>query len=127
MTSTELKQRTKKFAIRVIEFVDNLPKRKKFDVIAYQILRSSTSIGANYRAACRARSKAEFLAKLGIVEEEADETIYWLELIKEILGKNNDKIQNEELDLLLKEADELTAIFTKAAKTMKMQIRNAKS
>lgn len=127
MTSTELKQRTKKFAIKVIEFVDDLPKRKKFDVIAYQILRSSTSIGANYRAACRARSKAEFLAKLGIVEEEADETIYWLELIKDILDKNNDKNQNEELSLLLKEADELTAIFTKAAKTMKMQIRNAKS
>jgi four helix bundle protein len=77
---SDLKQRTKSFALRIIKVVDALPKTRSANVIGNQLLRSGTSVGANYRAACRARSPAEFVAKLGIVEEEADESGYWLEL-----------------------------------------------
>lgn len=79
--STELKKRTKLFALRVLKLVEALPNTKSGKIIANQIGRAGTSVGANYRAACRGRSKAEFIAKLGIVEEEVDECIYWLELI----------------------------------------------
>ena len=72
----ELKQRTKEFALRIIRLVQSLPANKVGDTLGKQVLRSGTSVGANYRAACRARSKAEFIAKLGIVEEEADETVF---------------------------------------------------
>src|ERR1700704_3779956 len=81
MTTAELKARTKEFALRVIKLVDALPNTVKGRAIANQIMRSATSVGANYRAACRARSRAEFIAKIGVVEEEADETAFWLELI----------------------------------------------
>jgi four helix bundle protein len=81
MTTAELKARTKEFALRVIRLVDALPNTVKGRAIANQIMRSATSIAANYRAACRARSRAEFIAKIGVVEEEADETAFWLELI----------------------------------------------
>ena len=83
MTNSELKLRTKKFALRVINLVQNLPKNKVADVVGHQLLRSATSVGANYRAACRARSQADFISKITIVEEEADECCYWLELICE--------------------------------------------
>ena len=83
MTESELKQRTKSVALRVMKLVDELPKTASGRAIANQLIRSGTSVGANYRAACRGRSKAEFVAKLGIVIEEADETEYWLELIAE--------------------------------------------
>ena len=79
--SIELKNRTKLFALRVLKLVEALPNSKSGKIVTNQIGRSRTSVGANYRAACRGRSKAEFIAKLGIVEEEADECIYWLELI----------------------------------------------
>ena len=79
----ELKTRTKKFAFRILAAVDALPKTVKGTAIASQLVRSGTSVAANYRAACRARSRAEFVAKIGIVEEEADETAFWLELIIE--------------------------------------------
>jgi four helix bundle protein len=79
MTTAELKARTKDFALRVIRLVDALPNTVKGRAIANQIMRSATSIAANYRAACRARSRAEFIAKIGVVEEEADETAFWLE------------------------------------------------
>src|SRR5436189_6282997 len=81
MTTAELKDRTKDFALRVIRLVDALPNSVKGRAIANQIVRSATSVAANYRAACRARSRVEFIAKIGIVEEEADETAFWLELI----------------------------------------------
>ena len=81
MDAEEFKGRTKAFAIRVIRLAEMLPNGKAFDIIGKQLIRSGTSVGANYRAACRARSRAEFVAKIGIVEEEADETIYWLELL----------------------------------------------
>ncbi len=80
MDTNELKDRTKTFAARVLKLVDALPKTTSGRTVANQIARSGTSIAANYRSACRARSKAEFIAKMGIVEEEADETLFWLEL-----------------------------------------------
>ena len=81
--SPDLRVRTKAFALRIVRLCDPLPRSRSCDVIGRQLLRSGTSIGANYRAACRSRSAAEFLAKLGIVEEEADETVYWIELLME--------------------------------------------
>ena len=81
MTTAELKARTKEFALRVIRLVDVMPNSVKGRAIANQIMRSATSVAANYRAACRARSRAEFIAKIGLVEEEADETAFWLEIV----------------------------------------------
>ena len=83
MNEQEFKQRTKKLALRIIKLVETLPKTSTGRVIGNQILRSGTSVGANYRAACRAKSTADILNKLSIVEEEADETLYWLELLVE--------------------------------------------
>jgi four helix bundle protein len=79
----ELKGRTKAFALRSIRLIEALPKTRTADVIGRQLLRAATSVGANYRAACRARSPAEFAYKIGVVEEEADESAYWLELLVE--------------------------------------------
>ncbi len=106
MNAEELKERTKQFALRVMHLVDALPKSAKARAIANQIIRSGTSVAANYRAACRARSRAEFISKVGIVEEEADETALWLELIIA------DKIlPNKKVQPLLTEANELVAIM----------------
>src|SRR5947209_2219342 len=106
MNASELKERTKQFALRVMRLVDALPNTPKGRAIASQLVRSGTSIAANYRAACRGRSHAEFISKIGVVEEEADETILWLELIVE------DKLLPEKkIAPLLKEANELTAIM----------------
>jgi len=112
MKADELKDRTKKFALRVIRMVRSLPKTKEADVIGKQLLRCGTSVAANYRAACRARSQADFISKVTIVEEESDESAFWMELIidSEILKKNL-------VEDLLKEANELTAIFTASGKT----------
>jgi four helix bundle protein len=110
MESGELKERTKKFAVQVIKFVDGLEQSQSTRVLSKQIIRSATSIGANYRAACGARSKAEFIAKLQITREESDETLYWLAILQE----TNDK---HDLKVLIKECDELTAIFTSSLKT----------
>ena len=114
MDRTELEERTKKFSINVIQLVATLHKNKATDVINYQILKSATSIGANYREAARAESKADFIHKIGVVEKEASETIYWLELIKESLVPNDNTIDN-----LLKECHELLAIFVVTGKTAK--------
>ena len=81
MNKDDLRKRTKKFALDTIKFVESLPKGKTAEIIGRQLLRSGTSVGANYRAACRARSSADFIAKMGIVEEELDESIYWMELL----------------------------------------------
>ena len=106
MNAQDLKERTKQFALRVMRLVDVLPNTPKGRAIASQLVRSGTSVAANYRAACRGRSKAEFIAKVGIVEEEADETALWLELII------NDKLLPEKkVAPLLKEANEVTAIM----------------
>lgn len=104
--------RTKTFALRVVRMIQSLPKDDVSHVLSKQLLRSATSVGANYRAARRARSRAEFLAKLGIVEEEADETIYWLELIAE-----TGCVKAQRLDGLLEEANELLAIIVSSIKT----------
>ncbi|MFM6245126.1 MAG: four helix bundle protein [Dolichospermum sp.] len=81
MNEQQFKTRTKQLALRVIRLVESLPNTKTADVIGKQLLRSATSVGANYRSACRAKSTADLIAKLSIVEEEADETLYWLELL----------------------------------------------
>ena len=114
MTEKELKIRTRKFAVEVFNFVDKLPNRRSGNIIGNQLGRSASSVAANYRAACRGRSHAEFLAKIGLVEEEADESTFWLDIIPDT---KNASI--EEVEPLLKEARELTAIFTAASKTAK--------
>ena len=110
----DLKARTKQFALRVLRLYRALPAGEKARILGRQILRSGTSVGANYRAACRARSRAEFIAKLGIVLEEADETVFWLELLLE-----GGIVKHEKLDALLKEAQELTSIFVTSLCTAK--------
>ena len=112
MKGDELKERTKQFALRIMKLVDALPNTVAGRMIANQIMRSGSSVGANYRAACRARSNAEFIAKLGIVLEESDETEFWLELIMDgsLLGKEN-------VEPLKKEAEEITAIMAASRKT----------
>ena len=112
MDKHQLLKRTKAFALEIIDFVSLLPNNNKGNIISRQILKSGTSVGANYRAACRAKSKDDFNYKIKIVEEEADETLYWLELIYE-----SKLITNPIVTKLLKEADELTAIFTSISKT----------
>ena len=105
--SAELQKRTKTFALRVLKLIEQLPNTIAGRILANQLARSGTSVGANYRAACRARSRAEFASKLGTVAEEADESLYWLEIIRD--GKF---IAQNRIASLLSEADELTAIFT---------------
>ena len=122
MNEQELKERTKQFALRVMKLVDALPKTVSGRAIANQLVRSGTSVGANYRAACRGRSKAEFVAKLGIVIEEADECEYWLELI--IDGK---LLSQSTIQPLHQEAHELAAIFVASVRTAKSSITNQKS
>ncbi len=113
-THQDLKQRTKQFAIRILRLYRALPAKEEGRVLGRQLLRSGTSVGANYRAACRARSRAEFISKLGIVLEEADETVFWLELLLEGGIVKQEKIAN-----LLKEAEELTSIFVASLCTAK--------
>jgi four helix bundle protein len=110
----ELKSRTKKFAIRIVKLFRSLPKNEEARVIGRQVLRSGTSVAANYRAVCRARSLAEFVAKMGIVVEEADETVFWLELLVE-----TEIVQEAKMRNLLLEANELLAIFAASHYTAK--------
>ncbi|PYK45687.1 MAG: four helix bundle protein [Verrucomicrobia bacterium] len=112
MTTDELKARTKRFALRVMTLVEASPNTVRGRVIANQIMRSATSVGANYRAACRARSRAEFISKIGVVEEEANETAFWLELIIE------SKIRRaKQIAPLSDEANELVAITAASRKS----------
>jgi len=110
--AADLKARTKQFALRVMKMVDALPRTIQGRAIAKQIIRSATSVAANYRAACRARSRAEFIAKIGIVEEEADESCFWLELIIDSGLLTEDRIRP-----LLSEAGELVAIMAASRKS----------
>jgi len=112
MTPEEMKERTKRLALRVIRLVDALPKGRTADVIGRQLLRAATSVGANYRAACRARSQAEFIAKMGIVEEEADEVVYWIELLAEAK-----LFPDEKLSALMGETGEILAIVIASIRT----------
>jgi four helix bundle protein len=120
MNSDDLKERTKRFALQIMRLTSSLPKTREADVIARQLIRSGTSVGANYRAACRARSKADFISKIAIVEEEADESAYWLELLAEagIVPKGT-------LEGFLAEVSELVAIFTATGRTARE--RNSRS
>lgn len=107
-----LKQRTKTFALRLIRLYRALPRKTEAEVIGRQMLRSGTSVAANYRAVCRSRSQAEFASRMGIVAEEADETLLWLELLVE-----SDLLPRSRMEPLLKEANELLAIFSASRKT----------
>jgi four helix bundle protein len=116
MTKEELKKRTKLFALMIIRLVDEIPNTRAGNAIANQLIRSGTSIGANYRSACRGRSTADFISKITVVEEECDESVYWLELIEE-----SNLMPMERLKLITREANELTAIFTATGKTARMK------
>lgn len=118
MNKDDLKIRTKKFAIETIHFVNALPKSKANDVVSYQLLKSATSVAANYRSALRGRSSAEFISKLNIVLEESDESMFWFEIIKE----TNKKLNENKLSELYKESNELTAIFTSSLKTARKNL-----
>ena len=108
----DLQERTKQFGLRVVRLVDSLPKRKSATVIGGQLLRSATSVGANYRAACKGRSRADFIAKLGIALEEADESLYWIEMLQ-----GAQLIPEPKIASLIDEAKQLVAILTASQKT----------
>src|SRR5438045_7737447 len=112
MKKAEFQERTKKFALRILKLTERLPNTVGGRVLANQLARSATSVSANYRAACRARSRAEFSSKLGTVAEEADETQHWLELIRD-----GSFVPEKRIASLLMEANELTAIFTAGRRT----------
>ena len=112
MTRVEMKARTKSFALQVIRAVQALPKGRETNVLGTQLLRAGTSVGSNYRAVCRAKSTADFINKLKIVEEEADESLFWMELLVE-----SDLVPSEKLEALMKEADEIIAMIVASQKT----------
>ena len=119
MTTNELKLRTKNFSLMVIDLVERMPNSISIRVIANQIVKSGTSVGANYRAVCRARSDREFVSKMNIVLEEADETLFWIEII---MAKQ--WVSNLELEVIWKEGNELTAIFVSSLKTVNDRINS---
>ena len=116
MNSDAMKRRTKEFAKRIIEFCRTLPHNREGRLIGNQLFRSGTSAAANYRAACRGRSRADFIAKLGIVEEEADETLFWLEIIDEMAVDDTNVVQS-----LMQECDEIIAIMVSSIKTARQK------
>jgi four helix bundle protein len=121
MTEKELKDRTKDFALRVLKLVDTLPDSRSGRILAGQLGRSGTSVGANYRAACRSRSVAEMASKLAMVEEEADESCFWMELIVD-----HGLMASAKLVTLIREADELTAIMVASRRTLLANNRESK-
>ena len=131
MDEREFKNRTKKVALRIIKMVETLPRNRASDIIGKQLLRSATSVGANYRAACRGKSPADVISKLSIVEEEADESLYWMELLVEAGLMSEAKLVN-----LRGEMDEIVAMTVASIKTLRAHnstfkntrpIRNPKS
>jgi four helix bundle protein len=108
----ELRQRTKDFAVRIVRLYKSLPYRSDAQVLGKQLLRCGTSVAANYRGACRARSRAEWISKIGIVVEEADESVFWLEMLIDC-----EIVPKEKLTDLLKEGHELSALFTASQRT----------
>ncbi len=113
MNEQEFKQRTKALALRVIKLVSSLPRNTVSELIGKQLIRSGTSVGANYRAACRARSTADLIAKLRIVEEEADECLYWMELIVEAKLVDVDNLRS-----IMSETNEILAMTVASIKTL---------
>ena len=116
MDEQQFKDRTKQLGLQTIRLVDELPKNRQADVIGRQLLRSATAIGANYRAACRGRSSADVLSKLGVVEEETDETLYWLELLTEAK-----LVSPERLADLMSETEEILAMTVASIKTLRLR------
>lgn len=119
MNSKELQDRTKKFAINIIKLAGKLPNKPEGWTVGKQIIRSGTSVAANYRAVCRAKSDKDFISKMGTVIEEADETLFWLEIIEEG-GLILDEVAS--VSLLKIEANELASIFVASNKTIKMRL-----
>jgi len=117
--SLDLRQRTKSYAIRIVRLYRSLPHSSDAQVLGKQLLRSGTSVAANYRAACRARSRAEFISKISIVLEEADESAFWLELLGE-----TEVVVPEKLTTLVRETNELTAIFGASLRTSKSGVNH---
>ena len=122
MTGQEFKNRTKQIALRTIKLVESLPRTISAQIIGKQLLRSGTSIGANYRAACRGKSTVEVLHKLAIVEEEADESLYWMELLidSKIVSENK-------LKMLMNDINEIVAMIVASMKTMRRRQTGPKS
>jgi four helix bundle protein len=114
MNADELKHRTKQYSLAILNLVELLPFSSSSKVVSYQIAKSGTSVGANYRAVCRARSDREFISKMEIVLEESDETLYWLEIIAE-----KQWVDKAVVDSVWREGNELTAIFVSSLKTVK--------
>ena len=114
MTEQEFKDRTKQIALRVMRLVETLPNTNTAQIIGKQLLRSATSVGANYRAACRGKSTADILHKLAIVEEEADESLYWLELLVE-----SNTISENKLSALMSDINEIVAMIVASIKTLR--------
>lgn len=119
MSYENLKQRTKDLSIRVIRMTSFLPNSAAGRIISGQIIRSATSVAANYRSACRARSQADFISKIKICEEEADETLFWLEIIEEL-----ELVKKSRLTELMKEVDEIIAILVSSAKTARKKLKS---
>src|SRR5215467_4537137 len=117
MNEQLFKDRTKRLGLRFIELVEELPKTRTADVLGRQLIRSGTSIGANYRSACRGRSAADVIAKFRIVEEEADESIYWLELLVE-----SNLVPSTRVEKLLRETDEIIAMTVASIRTLQKRI-----
>ena len=117
VTPEEMKERTLQLGLRVFRVVDALPRRRASEVIGRQLLKSGTSVGANYRASCRSRSDADFVARMGVVEEEADETIYWLE----VTSRSN-LLNDAMLRPLIKECGEILSIVVASIRTVKARL-----
>jgi len=117
----KIKKRTKQIGLEIIKLIDELPSKPSVWEISKQIIRSSTSVGANYRAACRAKSTPDFINKLKIVEEEADETMYWLEILEE-----SELVNSDSVTIIKKEIDEILSIVVASLKTLREKV-NRKS
>ena len=117
MDEETFKKRTRQLAVDVIRVVEGLPHCRSADVISRQLLRSITSVGANYRASCRSRSMEEFISKLGIVEEEADESLYWMELLLECRITTAEQVSR-----LMRETTEILAMTVASRKTLKLRL-----
>lgn len=122
MTAEELKRRTKQYALHVMSLGESLPRTRSGRILADQLIRSATSVGANYRAACRARSDADFASKVGVTLEEADESVFWMELIVESGMKSE-----SELMPLMKKGRELVAIFVASSNTIRSRMNKPKT
>ncbi len=118
MKPEEMKRRTKEFGLRIIRLTESLPRTGVARVIGNQLVRAGTSTGANYRAACRSRSIAEFVSRMGIVEEETDESLFWMEMLIDA-----GIVQWNKLEPLMKEADELVAIVVSSIKTARKKLK----